>query len=492
MFKTFPSSKTMTDLSGSVLEYCEDIITVKNLENKYVTCNSAFLKAFGISKKSDIINKSLEEILNIDPIIIETINNHTKNILTNKKTYTHTFKILIKEKEKIIKQTLIPIIENNEPKGILSISKDITSEENIKKNLIIQNNQLHTILNTLQMHVYMKDKNNNYIIGNKHAEDFVKQGKDHIKNIHLDLKEALPMINFEDKYVLENKKSITKEKLTIDHQGNEHWYSVSKTPIISNSNTAEGLITIAHNIDEKKLREKQKETYLSTLTHDLKNPLQAQISSLKMLLNGSYGELNKEQQDIINMIIESGTFMNEMLYSILTIYKYENGIVELCKDYFQFDKLINTCIKETHSLGKEKNINLEFTTNLTDIECKIFADEFQLRRVLSNLINNSINYGFRNSTITLSLSKIKNNIIFKIQNSSPEIPEEIKKQLFNKYASGAKLHKKFGVGLGLYFCKKIVEAHSGNIYLEANGTNNSFIFELPLMNETEVENTIDW
>lgn len=82
-------------------------------------------------------------------------------------------------------------------------------------------------------------------------------------------------------------------------------------------------------------------------------------------------------------------------------------------------------------------------------------------------------------------------MIFGFDNRSPLIPDHIRLNIFDKYVTGAKSFKLSGIGLGLYFSKKVVDAHNGNIYLEANGENNKFVFEIPLTDD--VANTsIAW
>ena len=223
--------------------------------------------------------------------------------------------------------------------------------------------------------------------------------------------------------------------------------------------------------------EKQKELFLATLTHDLKTPLQAQISSLELLSKGTFGAVNNEQKEIIDMIIESSSFMREMLYSILSIYKYERGMVRLNKQNFNFDNLIRTCLKETIHLAREKQIQIEYK-NLS-AETSLIADESQIRRVLSNILNNAINYAYQNTKVFIEFQDDKDKFRLKIKNTSAPIPEEIKNHIFDKYVSGDNLNQRRGIGLGLYFCKKVIEAHNGQIILNGFDTSNEFIIELP-------------
>ena len=231
------------------------------------------------------------------------------------------------------------------------------------------------------------------------------------------------------------------------------------------------------NTDLEKHIESQKELFLATLTHDLKTPLQAQIKSLELLSNGNFGVINKSQKEIVDMIIESSVFMREMLYSVLLTYKYENGLAKLNKKSFDVDNLLRVCLKEIMHLAEEKNIKIEYQ-NLA-VNNYIFADEGQLRRVFSNVLNNAINYAYKNTKIFVSFQEYKECIKFKIKNTSAPIPKNIKKHIFDKYVSGDNLNSRKGIGLGLYFCQKVIEAHNGKISLNGNETSNEFIIELP-------------
>ena len=104
------------------------------------------------------------------------------------------------------------------------------------------------------MIVYMKDKNRNFVTGSKHSRQFVNEGIDpYTDNIKLDMSLAEESIKLDDLYVLQNKKLLVKEKSIMDNSGKLHWYKVFKAPILTHSNTVQGLITIVQNIDTEKI-----------------------------------------------------------------------------------------------------------------------------------------------------------------------------------------------------------------------------------------------
>jgi len=220
----------------------------------------------------------------------------------------------------------------------------------------------------------------------------------------------------------------------------------------------------------------KKDLFFATLAHDLKNPVEAQILSLKMLANGSFGKLNSKQGEMLNILLESSNYMHNMLQSVLNSYKFDNGNIFLAKQEFYVSELLENCINEVNALAISKKIKI--ILNIQNSDIKLYADATQLRRVIENLLNNSLTYSFKNSDLKISVSNDNKKIIFNFENNSPVIPSDIKKHLFEKYITGMQT----GTGLGLYFSKKIIEAHEGRIYFEGNGTSNKFIFEIPLKN----------
>jgi signal transduction histidine kinase len=123
------------------------------------------------------------------------------------------------------------------------------------------------------------------------------------------------------------------------------------------------------------------------------------------------------------------------------------------------------------------NIKIEYIN--TAKEPKITADKRLIRRVFANMFNNGINYSYKNTNLIINLYESDNKIYIKIKNTGYEIPEEIKEHIFDKYVSSGQLNHKTGAGLGLYYCKKAVEAHNGNISLIAENNCNEFVIEFP-------------
>ena len=153
----------MIDLKGkeyllnAILEYCEDIVTVKDLNFNYVAYNRAFLRVMNFDNETakSITNSHITKVLKGDSCV-DIIMENSKRVIETLETRSYVFRH--EEINKIIKQTTTPIIQNGKLEGLLTVSSDVTKEENLKARLIEKNYQLNTLLETLPLLVYMKDK----------------------------------------------------------------------------------------------------------------------------------------------------------------------------------------------------------------------------------------------------------------------------------------------------------------------------------------------
>ena len=480
----------MIDIKGkehlldAIFEYCEDIITVKDLDLKYIAYNKAFLKSIiEGDEKTPIIGKSVDEVFPNGECAQVVINNVQKAI-SELETNCYTFRHKIHGVNKIIKQTTTPIIREGIVCGVLSVSRDVTREENLKTRLLEKNYQLNTLLENLPLLVYMKDKNRNLVVANNESRNFVLNGIDSYSDwVEIDMKDALPEVENEDNYVLQNKKHLRKEKVVKGSDGKQHWYRIHKAPILMSDNNVTGLVTISKNIDADKKLENQRDLFLATLSHDLKNPLQAQISSLEMLYREYCGKIDEGHQEVMALIIESAKYMKDMLCTLLKTCKQNNGIIQLVYSRFDILSLMTKSIREVRDLGKIKNVEIKLSTQLKENEKLMYADENQLRRVIGNMLNNAINYAFENSVVDISVKLENGFYVFDFKNESEEISESLKVNIFDKYVCGNPLESNSGVGLGLYFCRKILEAHDGTISLDNIGTKNTFSIKIPKLDE---------
>ena len=345
-----------------------------------------------------------------------------------------------------------------------------------------------------------KDSNLNYICINSAYRNIfsIKNPKTLLyqnENIYLS-KENMKLIKDADNEIKSNKYPLN-YIINID---NDKILSITSSPIM-NGSVFNGIISCVKDItQEENIKEKfvnrhfqhlneekhlqaQRETFVASVSHDLKNPTIAQIRGLELILKGTFGGINDSQKEIIEMILDSCRYMNGMLSSLLATYRNYGGAIKLNFTEFSLTELVNECVSEMMYVARDKNLNIKINSSGITV---VRADMVQIKRVIMNLLSNAIKYAFKNTDIILSAYNQSDYINFQFENESPYIPKEKQKEIFARYVSYAGMHKELGIGLGLYASKKIIESHGGHIYVESFEDNrNIFGFKIPIKQRIE-------
>ena len=220
-----------------------------------------------------------------------------------------------------------------------------------------------------------------------------------------------------------------------------------------------------------------KESFLAMVTHDLKTPVNASIMAFNLLMSQKMDEC--EKQEIMSQILSSVKYSKLIIDNILSRSKIENGKLEIVKRPIKFNELVKDCIKQVEFLSKDKNQNI-ILHNINQTEITTMADDMEMSRVILNLMSNAVEYAPFNSKINIEIHQDKYETHFAITNTGLGIMLENPNDIFDKYISYAKKHKKVGTGLGLYVAKKIILAHNGKIKVDSIPNNyTTFKFSIP-------------
>ena len=463
------------ELISAICNSSQDLIVYKDFNGKYLYCNQVYL---------DTVNKSLDEIKGkteadlFSPKDAAMLSKISKRVLKGKVIRK---KIHMDNSNKIYDITATPLVLTKGVFGALIIAKDITQEEKLKSELEDQEQMFRSVVLGMPIATYLKDLNGNVTYENKMAMDFLGlSDSDNANKWHYQEKRADEISN-EDNEIINESKCISREKQITLKNNDKRWFKVTKCPIINHEKKVIGICSVARDIDAEKTAAEQRETYVATLTHDLKTPTIAQIKALDLLLNGHMGPLNNEQRELLTLTKDSCNFMFEMLSTLLSTYKYENGEYVLNCEKCNIIALAEESINELEALIKEKNstIYIHKEGSIFDTEC----DRMQIKRVLTNILGNAISYAYDNTQIDIFIRQDEKGISFEAKNESAYINPETMNNLFKKYVSHAAKFNKVGVGLGLYLSKQIIDAHNGDIYAKGLEDNhNIFGFVLPIIN----------
>ena len=237
------------------------------------------------------------------------------------------------------------------------------------------------------------------------------------------------------------------------------------------------LLRLKHSIDEREKIARLREDFVSRLTHDLRTPLVAAHRMLTFFEEGAFGSLSPAMAEAIATMKTSNQSLLEITNNMLEVYRYESGRKKLTFISFDLPELIVEVVGELHPLAEEKNITLNFNSQSVE-NLNIYASRLEIRRVLTNLIGNSLKFTDSGS-VTISLKTSKNLVAIEIQDTGCGIAESEQKKLFQRFRQGK--HRLSGSGLGLHLTRQIVEAHKGKILVESElGKGSLFTVQLPL------------
>lgn len=242
------------------------------------------------------------------------------------------------------------------------------------------------------------------------------------------------------------------------------------------------LLRLKHSVDERDQIARQREDFVSRLTHDLRTPLVAADRMLTLFVQGALGELSPTMYEAVDTMIRSNKNLLQMVNTLLEVYRFEAGRKNLTFLPVDIADVLENVVKELSPLAGDKKLPLKLQLDQKPSSSKVLGDRLELHRVFTNIVGNAIKFTDAGSvTIRLLLDKTKNNTMkIEIEDTGSGISAQDQATLFERFRQGS--HKRSGSGLGLYLSRRIVEAHKGTIEVNSElGKGSIFVVRLPIL-----------
>lgn len=240
---------------------------------------------------------------------------------------------------------------------------------------------------------------------------------------------------------------------------------------------------LKYNKRELKTSNKIKNDFVANITHELRTPLNGIMGLTEYLLET---DLDKSQQEILNIILRCGLNMNTLINDILDFAKFGNSKLVLENREFELRRFIDDTISCYVNRIKEKGLKL-IVNMAEDIPDRLIGDERRLSQILNNLISNAIKF---TSTGQISLEVVKSfeqkdevELFFMVMDTGIGIRLEDRDKLFISFSQvDSSITRRFGgTGLGLSISRMLVEAMGGTISVESeHGKGSTFSFTIKL------------
>jgi two-component system sensor histidine kinase KdpD len=216
-----------------------------------------------------------------------------------------------------------------------------------------------------------------------------------------------------------------------------------------------------------------KAALFSGVTHDVKTPLGAILTSVTSLIDGRTFS-NEERWDHLDTIRQEAERLHRLVNNLLDIGRLRSGALDIQKVPSPIDELLESVINRLRSLLQGREVELRVAEDVPEVP----MDVVQIDQVITNLIENAIKFTPAGSPISLVAVGDQERVRVTVSDRGPGIAKEDRVRIFEPFERGSTTAT--GTGLGLAVADAIVQAHGGRMWVSQSPTGGAaFTFELP-------------
>jgi signal transduction histidine kinase len=254
--------------------------------------------------------------------------------------------------------------------------------------------------------------------------------------------------------------------------------AAQSTAVRSSTGALFGEMTELWDVTEEKRSKRQRDEFVTMMTHDLRSPLTIVLGYIQGMQCGMFGEISTMLRAVVEKAEESGKKLNSMIEEMLDDFRLEVGLLNLNRQNCDTGKLLEGCYRDNLWVAQDQGVNLVLAH--TEGLPELYADDRQLIRVFNNLIGNAIKFTPVAGVVSIIAESGEDALHVAIADTGIGIPQEDFSRIFCKFYRSAGASGFKGSGLGLAISKTIVEAHGGSIQLESTvGVGSKFTVSLP-------------
>jgi signal transduction histidine kinase len=240
-----------------------------------------------------------------------------------------------------------------------------------------------------------------------------------------------------------------------------------------------GCVVLLHDVSHFKALERIKDEFISTATHDLKNPITIILGFSEIISKA--GPLNETQLGFADHIHAAAEHMHELVQDLLSLAKIDMNF-ELKKETMNLNTLVSEIADEFQPQAETKKqiIQVDEANNQPMVQ----GDSLQVRQALRNLVGNAIKYTPNGGSIDLVVGTKNDAVVISVKDTGYGIPADDLPFIFDRFyrVRNDDVKDIEGNGLGLAIVKSIIERHGGQISVESKpGKGTCFTFSLPLI-----------
>jgi len=243
-----------------------------------------------------------------------------------------------------------------------------------------------------------------------------------------------------------------------------HIVPISITPAAEREGQQIGYVILLQDITPFKELDFAKTNFIATVSHELKTPIASIKMSLQLLNNKNTGQLNEDQQLLIDSISDDGERLLKITGELLNMTQAETGNIQMNMTETPPYKIADYALEAVRFQAAQKSITLE--VQVPGHLPLILADQEKTAWVLINFLTNAIRYAPEHSSVATTAEQVQSAVVFSVSDHGPGIEPQYLGKLFDRYfqVPGS---QRTGTGLGLAISKEFIEAQGGQIGVES-------------------------
>ena len=202
-------------------------------------------------------------------------------------------------------------------------------------------------------------------------------------------------------------------------------------------------------------REERLKQNISDIAHDLRTPLSAIRGYITLLENCT----EKEKKEYLNIIQRKSEDLNLLINNFYEVSLLDNSSLKIDTTPIDIVQVIMDIVISNYALIK--NNEIEINNKVPEKQVKIYGEEITCKRIIQNLLSNSIKYS--TGYISIELDELENEVVFTIKNSVLDLKESDIEHIFERFYTVDKSRNRSGSGLGLYIVRLLLNKIGGEV-----------------------------
>lgn len=268
-----------------------------------------------------------------------------------------------------------------------------------------------------------------------------------------------------------------------NYEFRERFYERTIATVWTASDQILGWVIVVRDVTEEKMISRTRELLTETLVHDLRSPIGVIKTTLELIQEGiSDSENNSVAGQSLDIAQRSADRVLTLIDSLLDISQLESGNLDVETKPADIHTIISNAVGELIQQANEDGIIL-YQGDRNDLPL-VQVDESLIQRVLTNLLDNALKFTPEGGIVSIVAAKEMDDFVtIRVSDTGPGIPEDYREKVFTRFSQVPGLRgRRRGSGLGLTFCRLVVEAHQGQIWIEPgeNQVGATLAFSIPI------------